>query len=341
MKSAIHTACVVATVAIVNSIASGDLPDLSDLAPFSIFGDSYVSLGDNANISEGRIGNNDPDPSGISAGSGLAAPQGVLGRGSLSVTGGAQLGRIVMNGDVSLSGDGSQATGGLDAGGNVFIGDNTTIQGDLTAGGFVSIGLFGSSHVTGNLDAAGGYFLSPGSSVGSAIPGGTPASVAAVTTPIHPTPGPYGSINVGNAYTLALSAGEYYYDSIDAGDDFTLALDLTGGDVSIFVKNDAKFLDGATVTTVGDGELFAYTNGSWSIGNAGDWTGIIYAPIGGVTVGDSFSITGRLYGSSVIAGDGLEISGPLPAPPIPAPSAFCLGAIGLGLVARKRTSRQA
>lgn len=333
MKRAIHFLCVGAIVLLANSSASGDLPgfpDMSALGDFAVFGESGVALGSNNTILGGKIGSNFGS---IFAGSGLVAPRGVSGGGVFSEGGGASVGPIIMNGDVVLD-DNSSVEGSVDSGGDVFVGAYSTITGDITASGNVTV------------DPTAGVGSDPGDPLRS-FPGVTmPATVTLTIPPGAPdvdntAGGPlvqelvpdtyYGDVKLAPGSTLKLPSGKYVFNSFWANPGVTM--DLPDGDVSIFVENNVDILGGFNVMTTGSGVANAYTNGGWFMLDHDHWTGTIYAPNGSIFMGANSRINGKLYGSSVFTLADTAV--------VPVPPAILLGAIGLGLVFRKRMSLQA
>lgn len=332
MKSAIHSLCMAAVVVLATSSASGDLPafpDLSALGDFAIFGELGVALGPNNTILGGKIGS---DSGSIFSGSGLVAPKGVSGGGAFFPDRGASVGPIIMNGSVGLD-DYSSVEGRVDSGGDVFVGAYSIITGDITASGSVTV------------DPTASVGPDPGDPLRS-FPGVTiPAPVTLTIPPGAPNvdntaPGDplvqelvpdtyYGDVTLALGSTLKLPSGKYVFNSFSA--DPGVTLDLPDGDVSIFVKTDVSILENFAVTTTGGGVANAYTNANWFMLGDDYWTGAIYAPNGSVFVGANSRINGKLYGSTVFTLADTAV--------VPVPPAILLGSIGLGLVARKRTSR--
>ena len=104
----------------------------------------------------------------------------------------------------------------------------------------------------------------------------------------------------------------------------------------IFVANDAAFGNWLATTVIDPdgGQVYAQTNGNWSMGNDGDWFGTILAPDSTVSIGSGFLLAGAVFGMGISIGDGSTVQG-IPAgdpPVIPAPGAIVLGAIGLVMV---------
>lgn len=149
--------------------------------------------------------------------------------------------------------------------------------------------------------------------------------------------GKYGKINLGYDSTLKLSAGSYYFDSLDVSAESKLIFDLSGGDIKLFIKGnvnigsnfDFEMLNGNA------GGIYTETKGNWEQGAFGEWYGTLFGS------GDASSLhfnQGSVIGGSLIARNNIQldlntvVSG-IPsqagAAEVPAPGSLPLLAIGL------------
>jgi len=136
-------------------------------------------------------------------------------------------------------------------------------------------------------------------------------------------PGVYGDLELNNNATLDLVAGTYWFSSITAKNRVSLNLDVTGGDITVFVDGVVDLGN-----RLGNGEFEAaivgggpesvyfethhvqdYTDDSdfaWGMGNNTVWFGAVYAPYGNIEVTDGV-IAGQL-----ISGGTVEVHGGSP-----------------------------
>lgn len=134
-------------------------------------------------------------------------------------------------------------------------------------------------------------------------------------------PGHYGTLTLGNNAELSLVAGTYRFDSIIGNNDVSLKVDVTEGDIRVFVDGQVIFGNILDATTSlmdlveGGGAEHVYfethygllaeeTEAAWAMGNNSIWYGAIYAPYGDIDVTDGI-INGQLIsGGTVIVHGG-------------------------------------
>ena len=142
------------------------------------------------------------------------------------------------------------------------------------------------------------------------------------------SPNSYGSVTLGGGCTLNLSAGVYYFNSIQTGNGLDLNLDLQGGSIQIYVTNFARFgsLDVFLTSGGSANDIYLEAQGSgtstynaFSAGGGSDWLGTVYAPNGGIHFGGSSccsSFQGHFWsGKHVDLEHGLTGSGPVTVAP--------------------------
>lgn len=116
------------------------------------------------------------------------------------------------------------------------------------------------------------------------LPGATPFSVGSNAFNLGPYTagalgqGKYGKINLGTDSTLTLTAGSYYFDSLDIGGFGKLIFDLQGGAINIYVQNNIKIgqdfefdvLNGSATS------IYTETKGNYDLGINGEWYGTLF-----------------------------------------------------------------
>ncbi len=111
-------------------------------------------------------------------------------------------------------------------------------------------------------------------------------------------PGVYGTLSLGARNGLSLSSGEYFFESIQAGEGLALELDLSGGEIAIFVLGNAIFGHDLTVEVTGDDAtgIFLEVQGPRVLfGSGGQWIGTIWATGGDVIFGQGTTLTGAIF----------------------------------------------
>jgi hypothetical protein len=305
-------------------------------------------------------------------------------------------GPITALGDVAATG--GTVVGNILAGGNFSSGPFNQIQGNISANKSVTINgsdFFlpaGQHTVTGNVIFGTTFSKSSGATVGGTVTQGTvtvnPATFSAVTMPnadkftaggsnvslstfqsMTLPPGSYGSLSLAGGSTLTLTAGNYFFTSMNTMGPFGFAvidLDLTKGPINVFVTGDINLLNsfeenviinGTTQTdpTLGKQVLFESENGNISLTGFSFNTlfGTFFAPNGNISAATFTNVNGSLLaGGTVTTGSGTitdEASAYLasqlaPPPPASAPepsSLALLGLGGLGLIAYRRWRKRA
>lgn len=238
---------------------------------------------------------------------------------------------VVNVGDASLNGT-AGIHGDLRAGDDVTLGNNSFVTGTITNPDAFTTGsgvTFG-AHVVAEPDLP----TLPAATVFSH--GVTSQSVANGGT-LNLAPGSYLNITLGGAATLNLSAGDYFLNSLTAGNGLTINVDLTGGEVNIFVTDafsaggiQAMNLTGGTFQDVNVETHHANAN-AFRVGggNGTNWKGNVFTPFGDIHLGSGSStglVEGFLWaGRDVDLEHGLVV---VPEPTTLAVLAVALGALG-------------
>ncbi len=212
--------------------------------------------------------------------------------------------------------DSSSVLGSVDGGttsGRVILGPESTVDGVVNSGGSV-LQQVGASVTCGSppcifensADTAVHSLLDLETVIGpstdvAATLAGTPARVAVDRPPGTSTilaPGVYGSMNLGTGNQLALASGDYFFDSIRAGRDLVLKLNLSGGEIAIFVGSDAIFGRGLTIDLAGGDATDIYLEAHGRrvlLSSDGEWVGTIWAVNGNISFGRGTSVTGAAF----------------------------------------------
>ena len=130
-----------------------------------------------------------------------------------------------LNGTAGIHGD-------LRAGDDVSLGNNPFVTGTITNPDAFTTGsgaTFG-SHVTGEPDL-------PTLPAATVFLDGTTSQSVGNNATMTLAPGSYLNITLGGAATLNLTAGDYFLNRLMAGNGLTINVDLTSGDVNIFVTD--------------------------------------------------------------------------------------------------------
>lgn len=258
----------------------------------------------------------------VTAGSGVII-QGSVDSGNETTLGQHNIaaGNVTAGGRAELK-DGAVVKGRVLSGSNFQGGQNSRISGDLGADG--SVDLKTGSEVEGAVTHAGTLTLHGTASVGSdavGIPVVVPELFAPVSLPAAASftagsnhvnqgddeitvlfPGTYGNLILGSDNVLKLASGVYYFNKITAGDGLKLKIDLTSGDISIFVAGDVMLGDDLRVSLTNGtaADIYSEAHGRWLMNSNSVWYGTIFAPFARLEIGSNSFITGALYGEDQI-----------------------------------------
>jgi predicted acyltransferase (DUF342 family)/competence protein ComGC len=233
-------------------------------------------------------------------------------------------GSVVAGGNITLNNT-STINGNATAGGNITLNNWSRINGNATAGGNITLNNW--SRINGNATAGGSITILSNSSItGTQTPNAPPPITSpirpqdcpAICMPDHATitpgttditvtgttpiaPGDYRNLTVNQNGIIELSAGTYHFNSIRLGtgngNNAGLDLDLTAGDITIFVRGDVSFGENLRIrVNTGGGyqdivvggnlvaalkplaaRIYLETLGSFSMGRDSQWFGTIYA----------------------------------------------------------------
>ena len=264
-------------------------------------------------------------------------------------------------------GVGSTVTGLVGSGGTVvgvaaLVGGTSGVYGDVRSGANVQLNNF--SFVTGTVTNPGLYTKAASATVGAhvtampdlpTLPAATSFSAGGAAQTIGNggtltlAPGSYGNISLGSNTKLNLSAGDYFFNALTAGNALALNLNLVGGDVRVFVVG-AIHLGSVDVVPTGGTASDIYFETQYTGANAFlasgqvDWLGTIFAPNGEIHLGSggtTGTFQGNLWaGTSVTIEHGMVGTAPLPVPEPATATLLALGlaSLGLGRAWRKRAA---
>jgi PEP-CTERM motif len=288
-------------------------------------------------------------------------------------------GPITAGGDVSASGT---VVGNVLAGGNFASGVFNQIQGSIGANKSVTINgsdfFQGGAHtVTGNVVFGTTFTINPGATVGGTVTQGTsgvnPLTFSPVTLPPAGTfaaggadvtvntfqsltlpPGSYGALSLAGGGNLTLTAGNYFFTSINSAGPFGFGfinLDLTNGPINVFVTGDINLINSfeenvvikgvnQTDPTLGQQVFFESETGNINLAGFAfnSLFGTFFAPNGNISAATFSNLNGSLIaGGTVTTGSGtinFEGSSNLagapagPMPTVPEPSSLALLSLG-------------
>ncbi|WP_342118170.1 polymer-forming cytoskeletal protein [Pseudoduganella sp. OTU4001] len=162
--------------------------------------------------------------------------------------------------------------------------------------------------------------------------------------------GQYGKINLGFDSTLTLSAGSYYFDSLEIGGDGKLIFDLAGGAINLYIKNNVSIGQNFEFETINGSASSIYTEtlGNYDLGINGEWYGTLFGSGANSnlhfnqnsTIGGTFMARNniQLDVGSVVTGLPSQPDKATPGNEIPLPGTFAL--MGLGLLALAGSRRR-
>lgn len=244
-------------------------------------------------------------------------------------------GNLLSGSDLTVDAN-SSIQGNAGVNGNVTVNNGASIVGHVTHSGTLTLN--GSGSV--GSESTGPSVVNPESFPGAALP---PANIftaggSDITTVGNQTttllPGTYGTLDLGASNILNLTAGSYFFDAIDIGNNLDFNIDLTGGNLLLYILGDADFGQGLDVfLTNGDAfNIFIETHGNWEA--AGNWYGTVLAPFGDITLGQDSIAFGAFYsGDQIDIQQGVSLTfqlSPLTTPTtVPEPATCFLFGFGL------------
>ncbi len=210
----------------------------------------------------------------------------------------------VLSGSHFTGGQSSNVAGNLGANGNVVLNELAEVAGHVTHSGILTLG----TNATVGSSSVGSSGVVPRIFSGVSLPGAASFTAGGLNInkgDIQDTtlaPGTYGTLNLGEHNDLYLSAGTYYFDAIHAGSGLDLHLDLTGGDLLLYVLGDVDFGIVLDVVLAGGSaeDIYLETLGSFALGDHGEWYGTVYAPLDDLLIGKNTNIWGSLYSGASI-----------------------------------------
>lgn len=181
----------------------------------------------------------------------------------------------------------------MTAGSQISVGRNNTVNGDITS---PSVSLGNNTVVNGTVTETTVLAeLLPSLSYSA---GGTNISVPASGT-LSLVPGSYGSLTVGDAATLVLSSGDYYFNSILINQDAIISIDIATGPVSINSTTQIIMQEDLTMDMIpgGDDEseyLKIQSLTDIFVQDGSKILGQLIAPQGQINIGDDVTFRGSV-----------------------------------------------
>jgi len=220
---------------------------------------------------------------------------------SIGSNDGSVYGSVYAAGYVSL-GNAARVYANVHSGSNITVLWGGTIDGNAVAAGSVSVNEWGGK-VSGSVvqNASSPPRIKPtGPSVCDVVEAPPLQSYTAGTTDIAAgyntvkdiVPGSYGKLTAAGKNTITLHAGTYTFSSMNVSWDCNWRLDVSGGDIIIFVVGDVSFGGEVSVLVSSDGvnynsmwsvdpnlaaRVYLETHGNFTAGQSGRWFGTILA----------------------------------------------------------------
>ncbi|NDY56390.1 hypothetical protein G3N56_06485 [Desulfovibrio sulfodismutans] len=220
---------------------------------------------------------------------------------SIGSNNGSVYGSVYAAGDVTL-GNAARVYANVHSGGNINVLWGGTIDGNAVAAGTVSVNAWGGK-VSGSItqNASSPPRIKPTAPTACDVVDAPPLQVyLAGTTNISVSygnakdiaPGSYGKLVASGNNTITLHAGTYSFSSMNFSWDCDWRLDVSGGDITIFVVGDVAFGGEVTVLVSSDGtnytnmwsvdpnlaaRVYLETHGNFTAGQSGRWFGTILA----------------------------------------------------------------
>lgn len=245
---------------------------------------------------------------------------------------------VKVSGDVGAKGNvdakiNSQVLGNVASGGNITLEQSAKINGNATAGGNVTNKI--DSKVSGNIL---NHTVSP---TLNSLPAATSFTVGTQAFRLNAngsgqiSEGRYGKVNLGMGSTLTLTAGSYYFESLQVSAESNFIFDLAGGDINLYILGNVNIGSNFDVEMLhgGAGDIYTETKGNWEQGAFGEWYGTLFGSGAGSNLhfNQGSVLDGTFMANKNIQLDiGTEVSGMASeASEVPVPGSLPLLAIGL------------
>ena len=238
---------------------------------------------------------------------------------------------VFSHGNVSI-GWRALVEGSVAARGDVWLEGEGRVAGEVYAGDAIQTGWkssFGTLHAP---LGAGPFDAAPLPKVPT-TPSGGQAATAGMKSTLALEPGTYGAVAADWRGQLQLGAGTYYFDSLVLGDDASMALDTSQGDVFVFVTGDMGMAWRARVVRSGDGGALFAVGGAFASTSEGVLDSSLLTG-GAVSLGWRSQVVGQVFaqGDVTLASESTVGGAPLAQVPEPAATGVLLaGLIGLAL----------
>lgn len=300
--------------------------------------------GDVTMNNESSVGGDINTPGNVYIGSNNAVVQGsVFAGGTVTIQNGARvMGDVNAAGAVSIGSNNGSVSGSVFAGGNVSLANAARIYVNAHSGGNIDVQWGGT--IDGNAVAAGTVTVNAwgGKVAGSVVqhaaspPRVKPTAPSACDVVAAPplqaysagttdiavnynnskdiSPGSYGKLTAAGKNVITLHSGAYYFSSMNLSWDCTWRLDVSGGDILVFVTGDVTFGGETAILVSADGvnytgmwsvdpnlaaRVYLETHGNFYAGQNGRWFGTVLAKnnitfTGGAESGNKAKVIGLL-----------------------------------------------